>query len=61
MEAANCDLNPGRAQAASQIHGSRKLIGLHTQETNKRLAAIALDHVDDFVQRDSFVGLVVGV
>ena len=61
MKAADADGEASLEERAGNVDRSRKLIGLHADEANKRLAAAFRDHPDDFVGPHAAVGFVIGV
>ena len=61
VEAADADRQPGGKERPREIDGARKLVGLHADQTDQRLAARARIISDDPLGPDPPVGLVIGV
>ena len=58
MKPADRDLHSGRAQAASDIHGARKLVGLHSHQGHHAAAAAAGDLPRNALGADARIGLI---
>ena len=61
VEAADADRQPGGEERPREIDRARKLVRLHADQADQRLAAGLADHPDDLVRPDPPVGLVIGV
>ena len=61
VKAADADRQPGGEERPRQIDRARKLVRLHADQADQRLAAGLADHADDPVGPDAPVGLVIGV
>ena len=61
VKAADADRQAGGKERPRQIDRARKLVRLHADQADQRLAAGLADFPDDAVRTDAPVGLVVGV
>ena len=61
MEAANADRQSGRKERTREVDGAWKLVGLHADKPDQRLAARVADLTDDPLGLGPPVGLVIGM
>ena len=61
VEPADADRQPGGKERPRQVDRARKLVRLHADQADQRLAAGLADIADDPVRADPPVGLVIGV
>ena len=60
MKTADADLHAGRAQAARDIHGAWKLVGLHSRQGDQAAATAAGDAPRNALRLDARIGFVEG-
>ena len=61
MESADADRQSGRKERTREVDGAWKLVGLHADKTDQRLAARVADLSDDPLGLGPPVGLVIGM